>query len=199
MLRWLTWWFSVLALVAGCYEAAPADMDSVRDGYDVAATETETTDNTESETEFEDSDTPDLSYDSSELTDTGTTFAPVDSSTDTDTAKEVDTLFVHREPSDCDDLGWDDCLAANAICGRMYLEAVHFIEPVGVSSSCEKESLFYGCAPLKYCYKDIYLAFDPDGRCWLMPTGCLPSEPGWVPAIDDEWCRTPVWEHSCVE
>ena len=112
---------------------------------------------------------------------------------------EADTLFTNREPHFCDNLGWDACMDADDQCGRMYLEAVHFIDPVGVSSSCESESLFYGCTPWMYCYEDIFLALDPDGRCWLMPTGCLPNAPGWIPATNDELCSEPIWTHTCIE
>ncbi|MBN2714526.1 MAG: hypothetical protein JXX14_01650 [Deltaproteobacteria bacterium] len=176
--------------VIACYESAQIELDTgavegpgtsviVNDslGWDSSVSNAQSTDSAVRVGETSDPDTAPATFDTAEM----------------------DTLFSQRESHYCDSLGWDDCRDATAECGRMYLVEVQHVRPNGVAVVCDGESLFYGCAPLKYCYEDIFLALDPDGRCWLMSKGCLPNEPGWRPSLDDVLCAPPIWSETCVE
>ena len=195
-------WPYVLCLwVAACYQSAAVEMDSSMGGQ----ADSHGTDSATSVVAVTDSDTTQSTQTSF---DTATGDGQSDDGTsgdDTETVKpesdDVDTLFTHREPHFCDDLGWEDCRDASEECGRMYLEELDYSSPpgTGVIKPCGGESLFYGCAPLKYCYNNIFFAFDADGNCWLMPTGCLPNEPGWTPAVDDDYCNDPIATLMCIE
>ena len=196
-------WLPVLCVVAGaCYHVSPLEsdtqayVDSDTDTADIAADSGRPSDDT-----GVDSYTHNTVWDSesNQVMDTTADTIPADTETLLRDADVVDTLFGNREPHFCDNLGWDDCRDASTDCGRMYMEEARFVEPVGVTSSCGGESLFFGCAPLMYCYEDFRLAFDPNGKCWLMPTGCIPDEPGWRPAVDDEFCREPIVVSPCIE
>ena len=118
----------------------------------------------------------------------------IDSDTDSD-----DTDTFGYEESLCDGLSDTECEDSDSECGLMYVHPVHTVDGSDDIWAACVEGTTYGCTSLRNCYETIEVALDPDGECWWMPQGCLPNELGWKPAIDDDFCKSPVRRHSCIQ
>jgi hypothetical protein len=111
---------------------------------------------------------------------------------------ENDAGQMVRIASACDDLSDDDCQDSDP-CAPMWVEPTgHVSGSDALWAGCQAHVSF-GCTSMENCYTDIEVALAPDGTCWWMRNGCLPDEPGWMPAIDDDDCKSPVRVHSCIE
>lgn len=123
-----------------------------------------------------------------------------DSETNADSASELtDTNYIVPIESACDNLTDQECKDSDDSCTLMWVKGVHTVDGAdGLFAACGVDQN-YGCTSVENCYENIEMALDENGDCWWMLNGALPNEPGWEPAIDDEYCKSPVRVHSCIE
>lgn len=116
---------------------------------------------------------------------------------DSETAENNATQMI-RISSACDDLSEDECLNSD-LCAPMWVEPTGKVTGSDALWAGCRGHLSFGCTSIENCYTDIEVALAPDGTCWWMRNGCLPAESGWTPAIDDDYCKSPIRVHSCIE